>query len=318
MNKLYEHYVFSKDILDRVIACRKTDNVHSLAELAEDWGVIAASIAGSLWTWHHAAFGIGFVVYLFAVFLIGGRQRALVDILHQASHRTFMRKKWFNDILGTFCSGYLVLHSLSVYQASHIRHHKWFAHPVMDPDYAHYQRIGVCGAKKTAGSVRRYLCHLYTPRMTWDYLTYVLINRIWSKDENKRERIIRLAFIGSLIAGFVVTGKELFLLAYWIIPLITTHVWIGSLMELLEHYPMIECGQRVDIFMARNRHGGAISNFLLGSSRYEGYHLIHHLFPSVPEWMYGKVHEICMEDSVYASLNRTKGWRVMIRDLLAA
>ena len=64
MNKLYEHYVFSKDILDRVIACRKTDTVHSLAELAEDWGVIAASIAGSLWTWHHAAFGIGFVVYL--------------------------------------------------------------------------------------------------------------------------------------------------------------------------------------------------------------------------------------------------------------
>ncbi|CAF3263404.1 unnamed protein product, partial [Rotaria sp. Silwood2] len=71
----------------------------------------------------------------------------------------------------------------------------------------------------------------------------------------------------------------------------------------MEHYPMIETAPRIDIYMTRNRFCGWLWNFFLGVHN-ENFHLVHHLFPKIPEWEYDNVHHILMKDETYASLHK--------------
>lgn len=102
------------------------------------------------------------------------------------------------------------------------------------------------------------------------------------------------------------------------VPLVTTYVWIGDLLELLGHFPMIDDPNVpfIDILLTRNRIWSPFVNFILGV-HFEGYHLVHHIFPKVPSWNYEKVHNILMRDPVYASLDHAqKGCIEMIKQVI--
>jgi fatty acid desaturase len=58
--------------------------------------------------------------------------------------------------------------------------------------------------------------------------------------------------------------------------------------------------------MSRNRNSHFIERFLTGMHN-ENYHLIHHLFPSIPFWNIPKAHEILMQDPNYAQHHRQGG-----------
>src|SRR5947199_8992103 len=79
-------YSFAPAMLKKVRECRRNDNHHGALELAEDWIVIAAGAYVSLLAWNHLSWALTAPIYLTSIFLIGGRQRALADILHQAAH----------------------------------------------------------------------------------------------------------------------------------------------------------------------------------------------------------------------------------------
>jgi fatty acid desaturase len=310
-------YQFTADIVGRVRKCHQNDNCHGPFELAGDWCVIAASVAGSMWMWQNGPTAAGVAVYVVAVWFIGGRQRALADVLHQAAHRTLMRNQRIGRILGTFFSGYLILQSFTGYAASHVRdHHGHLGDPSLDPDYIQYQRKGLCGSDMTPAAIRRYVIGLASPRVMLSYIMYLVRDRIATKEENPRERVLRLLYIGCLVGGAIATGHADLLVLYWLIPLVTTQVWIGSLIELVEHYPLIETAPRIDLYVSRNRHCGRASNFLLGIWPHEGYHLIHHKFAAVPPWRHREVHEILLDDPVYAALNAVHGWRPILREVL--
>jgi len=72
---------------------------------------------------------------------------------------------------------------------------------------------------------------------------------------------------------------------------------------------------KIDIYMTRNRMCSLLTNFFLGT-HWEGYHLVHHLFPGIPSWRYKEAHQILMKDTVYASLNQEKGWSSLIKQIM--
>jgi fatty acid desaturase len=312
-----EQYHFPDYLLARVRECYKNDNWHGPFELLCHWCVIAASIAISMWTWDNGPVVVGCIVYVLAVWFIGGRQRALADILHQAAHRTLMRNYKVGRTLGTFFSGYLILQSFTGYYASHVRdHHGNLGDPTVDPDYIQYQRKGLCGSNMTQATIRRYLLHLASPLVMLSYIAYLFRDRMIPEEEQGRERVVRLTYICAIAGVLVVTGHIDLLALYWLVPLITTQVWIGSLIELVEHYPLIETAPRIDLYVSRNRHCSRVSNFLLGITPHEGYHLIHHKFAAVPPWRHHEVHQVLLEDPVYAALNSVCGWREILREVL--
>lgn len=309
-------YRFTPDQLDRVRKCCENDNWHGVLEMLRDWAVIVCAAAISLYAWHHFGLVLPVVVYGTAVYFIGGRQRGLADILHQAAHGTLVKSRQFGVVLGTLFSGYPLLQSLTGYTDSHVRHHHpYLGDPVLDPDYVEYQRRGLTGPNLRRKALYRYLRALVGVRSTIGYIQYLIKNRILNAEEAMVERWIRFAYALAALGICIWQGWLITLAGYWFVPLITTHAWVGSFIELLEHYPLIETAPLVNIYMTRNRECGPVVNFLLGLQAQEGYHLVHHLFPKVPRWRLREVHQILMEDPEYAAHHRATSSKNLVRDL---
>ena len=306
--RVVQRHRFSYDIRSAVRSCSRPDNWHGPLEALEHWLIIGASIGLSMWAWGRLPLVLAAAVYLVAVFLIGGRQRALAGLLHQACHGTLMASRSTGRVLGTAFGGYPVLQSFTGYRRSHVRdHHGRLGDPARDPDYVQYQRYGICGTGGRREVVRRHLRSLAGPRSTASYIAYLLRHRIWNRDEERAERALRVGLTFALVAAAAYARWLVPLAAYWLVPLVTTQVWIGGLAELWEHYPLIESAPRVDIYMSWNRDTGPWARFLIGEKKGEGYHLVHHLFPGVPLWRLAQVDQILRDDPAYAALPRLHG-----------
>ncbi|WP_434043016.1 MULTISPECIES: fatty acid desaturase [Sorangium] len=303
-----KRHKFSKDILKDVRACYTADNWHGPLEIVRHWLFISFWVWFSCWSWRHLPLALGAASYFVAIFFIGGRQRALAGVLHQACHGTLMSNTKLGSIIGAAFAGYPVLQSHTGYRLSHVvNHHGRFGDPQRDPDYLQYQRIGLCGQNLQRAKLRSYLMRLAGPRSTLSYMAYLIRHRILHKEESTWERHVRLLGLLAIVVAAAATGWLGVLVAYWMVPLVTTQVWIGAVAELLEHYPLIETASRVDIRMTWNRDYGPAERLLLGEEEGEGYHLVHHLFPRVPLWRLKEVHTILRRDPAYAELKRPKG-----------
>jgi fatty acid desaturase len=312
-----KRYQFSPEIIRSLRPCFERDNWHTILWCCWDWAVIAGMISLSMWSWGALSLPFAIPIYLFTLLVVGSRQRALAALLHDATHKILAKNKVINYTIGTFGSGYLVLQSFTGYLFSHVkRHHplKTFGHPIFDPDYAALQALGLYGDGLRTKKVRRYLLTLMSPINTWKYLAYLLKYRILPEEESSWERGVRLAYIGLAIGLVSYFGYWPLLLAYWVVPMLTTSSWVGSLIELAEHYPYLETAPRVDIFLSRNRLASPVTNFFLGI-HYEGYHQVHHLFPGMPSYHYAKAHKVLLQDQLYASLNSSRGWGQILKEI---
>ncbi|GAB2810460.1 fatty acid desaturase family protein [Streptomyces daliensis] len=294
---------FSKEIREAVRESSRLDNWHGPLETVEHWIVVAVAFAGSWWLWQHAPVAVSVPAYVVAVFLIGGRQRALAGVLHMATHRALMSHTRAGSVIGGLFGGYPVLQSFTGYRASHLgEHHGRLGDPERDPDYQQYQRNGLCGDDLSRRAVRRYLLTMLGPRATLSYVAYLLRHRIVTGGEQLWERWVRGALTAAVLLVGVWGGWLDLLALYWLVPLVTTQVWLGAVAELLEHFPVIETAPRVDIYMSWNRRYPLPLRFLLGEKQGEGYHLVHHLFPRTPLWRLKDVHAVLSRDPEYAAL----------------
>lgn len=329
-----ERYRFDGAILRELNHCFELDNWHGLMQLFEDWVIIALAVFASRWTWQHLPLVVGGMVYFVAISIVGARMRALADLLHQSTHKILAKNKVLNFVLGTFPSGYLVLQSYSGYRSSHVfQHHGHFGDSKLDPDYIGLQESGLYGVNLEAKNVRRYLWNIVHPVTTLTYLRYLLKNRILNPHEELREKLVRLVYVTVLNSMFIWLGWGWLLLLYWWVPLLTTANWIGAFIELFDHYPLMEVipeviegkienlkskiqnSKSVDLCMSHNRLCSTVANFFLGV-HWEGYHLLHHLFPGVPSWRYKLAHQILMKDEIYASQNQERGWLALFKEAM--
>ena len=312
----YKRYRFSPSVLKELRCCYSLDNWHGFLEVLEDWVVVLVSIAISLWAWRNCTTVIGVSVYLLSVVIIGARQHGVADLLHQAAHRTLAKNNTLNFLLGTLFSGYLVLQSFTGYTSSHIaNHHPYLGNPELDPDYQGLINNHIYGLGLNRESIVKYLWSLASPATTLRYLRYLVKHRMFNQDENLWESIVRSLYILSLVILSVWFNFWQEVLAYWIVPLTTTASWTGSVVELLEHYPFMEAAPKVDIYMSRNRFFHPTINFFIGK-HWDGYHLIHHLFPGIPSWKYSEAHDILVKDTVYASRQKSVGFSSIWDELI--
>ncbi|MEX5711746.1 fatty acid desaturase [Parafrankia sp. FMc6] len=296
---------FSGDILEAVRAQSRGDNWHGPLEAVTHWAVVAGWVVMSSWAWRALPVLPALAAYLLALVCIGGRQRALAGVLHQACHRTLMASPRAGAVVGSLFGGYPVLQSYSGYRASHVlEHHAHLGDPVRDPDYVQYQRYSLCGPRMRKAALRAHLRRLLGPRLTLSYVAYLLRHRVLVVGEVRWERVLRLSLTVAVLVAAARFGCLGALAAYWVLPLVTTQVWAGSVAELLEHYPIIEVGDRTTLHTSWNRRVSLSSRLLLGEREGEGYHLVHHLFPRVPLWRLKQVDQVLRRDAEYAALPR--------------
>jgi fatty acid desaturase len=276
---------------------RRRDNWRNVLYLGFDWAVIAGSIAAA-----HAVVGpvARPTAYLIAVVVIGSRQRALMNLVHQASHRKLFANRRANDWAGRLLAAFPLLGSLEAYVCAHCRHHGYLWDPEKDPKVRMYGRLGLIEPAVQLRAFAR--LHVLRPIMLMHVPSNVV--RFASGDgEPRRERLARVAFWACALAGIIGTGHAAELLRYWVVPYVTVFQVIRYWAEMAEHAGLASD----DPWMAtRSWTSHPLVEWLVAPHS-DGFHLAHHLFPAIPHYRLAAAHRLLMQVPEYAMGHHCEG-----------
>lgn len=249
------------------------DVLHPLLDITFDW----LSIGVALFTLHR----IGWWLSPAVIAWIGNRQRALGNLLHDAGHRNLARTHRVNDTIACLLLAPPLLNSLAVYRELHARHHAWLGNPSADPDhipnvsgpgYSWWMSYGKVLLTRQAllGSM---LGHLHVSRTT---------------------RLQKLGILGwwtcVLATVWTCTGFQAALASVlvWMVARITAFHAITTFREMCDHFGLVPDG----IFsFTRDISARGIWRWII-HPRNNGYHLTHHLMPSIPYHRLAKAHHM--------------------------
>ncbi|AJX95583.1 fatty acid desaturase family protein [Burkholderia pseudomallei] len=243
----------------------------SLLDVIVDWIVIGVAAWG--------AFRIGRWAPLLAIFVIGNRQRALGNLLHDAGHRNLSAQRSINDSIAQIFLAPPLLSSLELYRQRHARHHAWLGDRAYDPDFIPY--ITHRGDRWFHAYVR-----VLTHPPTWagSLFGHVLTMRL-----TPREWLKILLWWGTYEGLLVVAVNMHFALLFislWMIARGTVFHAITTFREMTDHYGLEPKG----IFRyTRDIPNHGLVSVLL-HPHHNGYHLTHHLFPHVPYYHLPHLH----------------------------
>ena len=305
----YRRYRFDDSIRKEIDRLRP-DNFHALLALAQDYAIIAASIAACYLFWW---------VYPVAVLVIGARQRGLSTILHDSAHGVCAANRRLNKFLGTWPTAYPIFQRHYAYRLSHVQtHHPYLGNPVKDPDLSFFIREGVYTTARDWKYFGRMIVLPFIGSRTLAYLRYLYINRFQhltsanrsaaprnQRPEVRRDNISFTLFWSTVVALCLVTGTWLDLILFWIVPYLTSFHILGWFIELSEHTPHI-ADHEIDLYMSRNRKSRGVEKFLTGIHN-DNHHLDHHLDTRTPFWLLPKAREARMRDRNYAAIDADTG-----------
>ena len=198
-------------------------------------------------------------------------------VIHDATHNSLSLNKSINNTLGRMAMFILspVL-SFRVMRYVHMQHHRFANDPVKDPD--HWVATGAP----------------WTFPFRWlvldlSYPFYYLNNGVWKsrpKSELQSQLITMtigiLTFVAIYQAGFIMDA-----LLLWLLPARIAIFFLAMAFDFLPHYPHAASAQENQYQASNNRVGfeWLLTPLLLG----QNYHLVHHLYPTVPFYRYIKV-----------------------------
>lgn len=173
-------------LLEQILRLRVVDNVTNLGYLAREYLGIAAVIAAAIgFAENRAAWGLPWAwnvpVFAVAVMLIGGFQHRLAGLGHEASHYSFLKNKFGNDLVADLFCMFPILTTVHFYRVFHMAHHQYTNDPERDPDLVNLgpgKGVGDFPMPRWRFILRYYLRPVFAPlklvRYEWDY-TYVNI-----------------------------------------------------------------------------------------------------------------------------------------------
>jgi fatty acid desaturase len=242
----------------------------SLSDIIFDW----AMIIGVTWV----VYRVGWTLGLFAFVIVGNRQRALGNLLHEASHRNLSTHPWVNDGIAHLLLAPPLLNSLPVYRNLHAHHHAWLGHPQRDPDFLEPIR------RKGDHWYHAFIRCLITPSA----IVSVLMGHLSNQSTTRWQRLAILSWwLAVGISLELLRGRfALTFIALWFGSRITVFHAITTFREMTDHYGLEPNG--VFRFTREIPDRGLLSWLL--HPHHNGYHLTHHLFPSTPYHQLPQLH----------------------------
>jgi len=204
-----------------------------------------------LWEWPH---WLCFSVNTLALHCSG-------TVIHDACHQSAHRNRIVNAILG-HCSALILAFAFPVFTRVHLQHHGNVNHPKDDPD--HYVSTG--GPLWLIAV--RFLYHE----------VFFFQRRLWRNYELLEWFISRLIII-TIVYISVQYHFLGYILNFWFIPAFLVGITLGLFFDYLPHRPFVERNRWKN---ARVYPGKILNILILG----QNYHLIHHLWPSIPWYNY--------------------------------
>jgi dihydrorhizobitoxine desaturase len=306
----FGRHPFAKDIVEEIRRLRP-DNWHAVLYLLKDYAVIFG--------FAYLTVAISWWLYPLSVLMIGAHQRGLSTLLHDSAHGVLTRNRALNFFLGTLPTAWPILQRHFAYRESHVlTHHPYLGRADRDPDLEFFIAEGVF----TPRSDPAFLLHVVVLPMlgskTWAYLKYLVRNRyqmlleqFGARPACRTDWQYRFDSWGFSFFWLAVTGTSAalgigwYLIAFWLVPYITSFHILGWFIEMSEHCSATE-QRSVNLVMARNRRSRHLEKWLTGINN-DDFHLDHHLDPTTPFWLLSQAHRIRLRDRVYAAHCRQTG-----------
>ena len=220
------------------------------------------------------------------------QMRGLECLVHEASHYNWVRKHRLNDNLANMLAAWPVLSQVATYRKTHLLHHLRLGTDA-DTDLIRWRQLKLHELDRNRpiafmiGLAKRIVP--YVPGWWWAIgVDPATITRfaLW-----------HVLLIG-LIAAFTfsVPTAVLIWVFGWLIPLFVVLPVIRFIGELEEHnYPL------TSVIESTNTNIGVVHRLLIHPHG-DGYHTLHHIFPTIPFFRIGAVHRHLMAvDPDYAS-----------------
>jgi beta-carotene hydroxylase len=186
-------------------------------------------------------------------------------VIHDACHNAAHPNNFWNAFMG-HGAALLLGFSFPVFTRVHLQHHAHVNDPKHDPDHI----------VSTFGPL-----WLIAPRFFYhDYFFFQ--RRLWRRYELFEWALARTIFVFIIVAA-AQGGNLQFVFNCWFAPALMVGVTLGLFFDYLPHRP----------FHSRNRwnnarvYPGKTMNILIMG---QNYHLIHHLWPSIPWFLYQKAY----------------------------
>jgi beta-carotene hydroxylase len=207
------------------------------------------------WHWYRPCV---FVLNMLALHLVG-------TVIHDACHNVAHRDRVINAILG-HASAVMLCFSFPVFTRVHMQHHANVNDPENDPDHV----VSTWGPLWIINA--RFMYHEI----------YFFQRRLWRKLELLEWAIARTVLAVIVFLAFRYRFTD-YVFNYWFVPLAFVGLALGLFFDYLPHRPFQERDRWKNARVYPNR----ILNWLIMG---QNYHLVHHLWPSVPWYNYERAY----------------------------
>lgn len=257
---IFRHELAGRRI-DLRAACR-SNSWRPTLDIAFDWLVVVLVAI--------ACHRLNYFAYPFAVTVIANRQRALGNLIHDASHWNLNRNKTINDLLASVCLAPALMSNLGIYRSLHFRHHAKLGKSGQDPDLL---------ARPASAPYAWWTVYLRKAFSPAD-IAASIIGHVGRADLGWGHAYIMLWW--GAIFGFATacagTSFAVLFVALWFAARATVFHWITVLREMCDHFGLESGG----IYsFTRDIVSGSMWRWVI-HPRNNAYHLTHHLMPSVP------------------------------------
>jgi beta-carotene hydroxylase len=182
-------------------------------------------------------------------------------VIHDACHNVAHRNRVVNAVLG-HASALMLCFSFPVFTRVHMQHHAHVNDPHNDPDHV----------VSTAGPLwiinARFMYHEF----------YFFKRKLWRKHELWEWVAARLV-LGTIVWASFTYGFTDYVFNYWFVPLALVGLALGLFFDYLPHRPFNDR----DRWKNARVYPNAVLNLLIMG---QNYHLVHHLWPSIPWYNY--------------------------------
>ena len=214
--------------------------------------LIALSTCG-YWMWGLSG-GWVFCANVLALHLAG-------TVIHDASHNSAHSNRTLNAILG-HGSALILGFTFPVFTRVHLQHHAHVNDPENDPDHF----------VSTGGPLWMIAARFFYHEI------FFFKRRLWRKYELLEWFLSRL-FLFTLVFLGIHYGFIEYLMNFWFVPALVVGVALGLFFDYLPHRPFKEQNRWKN---ARVYPSPILNLLILG----QNYHLVHHLWPSIPWYKY--------------------------------
>jgi fatty acid desaturase len=281
-----------RELRRELAALRARDDRRNVVAILSDWLAVAVAIAASIVTANP-------FVYVAAVIVIGSRQRALMNLVHEASHHKLFTRRGVNHWAGKLLIAFPVITGLAAYTCSHCRHHARLWDEERDPKTLRYLELDLV---EPAADRSFWVKHLARPLALVHVPRNVAASLSW-EGEPRAERLQRLAYWVVVLAVVGLLGLWTQLVLFWVLPYCTTFQVVRYWAEMAEHAGL----RSSDPWQAtRNWTSNGLVRWLMLS--HDQYHLVHHLFPGIPHYRTPAAHRLLMQVPEYAAAHHCDGF----------